>query len=1400
MALWLKLWLFPLLMCLAGLLLSDICKGEHLVHIQEGPLFRVKGYPISISCNVSGYIGSNDQCFSFSIFKPDKPDIEIGIISTCEKDYAYAVYSKRVRERSITIERRSKTSVIFHILSLEAEDAGTYECYTPNSYATYDGTYSAQITMKVIEDTLKVSYAGPRSHSISEGDALQLESEVSSQTLQHTHLSVTWYLSGSTETFPIITLDRDLTVRPGAAFEDQYRSGLISIEKVEDTTYKLKMSQVEKSASGEIYCQAEEWIQDPDRSWTRIAHRNTTGTTVEIKTLDVAEKGSFLTDISVGSGSLQEGDKVVIRCSVQADNLPGRFFSISWLKNNVEVANIGPSGVLTVTNDYKARENDGELRAVKISEKSYDLTIQPVKTVDQGQYKCRATEEERTETGAFNRGQSQQSREQTVSITAKESGLAVVMANRQVQVTEGQTLKLTCSVSGASGPLSVSWQHKKTSSSSLRDVVRLTREGVMADTGSQYQQRIVRAFRLTAADFTLEISDAVVSDSGEYTCTVFEWNRDSSGSMKEVKRQSQQGTVSVSSIDSLLSVSLRSRTSNVFENSLISLHCKVKGPNVPFDVHWKFQKAGSTDQKDIVCMLRTGEISCGAEQKDYQLEAKVQESGTDFILKVLRPSKRHSGLYHCQITAYLGKVQKAQKLSNGLAAQVNSPAGKLSLKRPESRLEFQVKSNARVDCLIIEEFSNASRFAVTWMFNSQNLVRMEPEGVITLGSSDNQEMDQRINMQMVSRQNFQLVIQQVRSTDSGTYNCSVEEWIQDPDGVWYPLSRDSASLELVVNDKAKDFSLDTSDHQMTITEGKQVDLNCSMTHDALDPTLQYSLTWFFESQDQKSTVQLLKYNYDGRLQFPGPNRELQRRLHFSRPTTSAFHLSILNSIVSDSGRYYCQIDQYQLDCEGKWDLKASAKSGFTNVRVNYIENKLQVKKASRSLNITDLHSGFTLECEISSRTSDRSHFEVTWTRSQQKKEPEVFFTVKKDGTFSKENSIRYLIYDRPHTTLYRLTVPDVDPFDDGQYQCEVVEWLQTNEWRKMGEDKSGIVSVHVESEEKQSADTLALENPNTHLNPIEGQQFDLYCTIHVNKVDPTMGYTLTWMVAKSNSNKWDVFLTHSYDGHLQYHFTDQQLKSRLQISKSPEKTFHLTVFNSSPDDSGRYQCRVEQFQLLEGKWERKGTAESNSTMVTVNNIESKLQVKKVQESLNITDLHAGFTVKCEIQFFSSNKSVFEVTWSRIEENKPPLISVSRDGIVHSTIPERGLVYQRPSATLFTLTVPDVNPSDSGQYQCQVVEWLQTSTNNWRKIAEDESGELSVHVYDQGDSDKSKQDCSSGAILGSLIPLIICLLVIIVLLSIVIQKAKSASKKQKDCLWAENNPLKPVAEPGEGDNA
>lgn len=138
----------------------------------------------------------------------------------------------------------------------------------------------------MIDDSLTVSSPGPTSPSYDEGDALTLTCRASSNTVQHTHLSLTWYLQRRDEDNPrpVISLDRDLTLIPGQGFERRYQDGLIRLDKVGEGTYKLQFAKLEQSDQGEIYCQAQEWIQDPDGSWYSISQKEAEKKTVSVQT------------------------------------------------------------------------------------------------------------------------------------------------------------------------------------------------------------------------------------------------------------------------------------------------------------------------------------------------------------------------------------------------------------------------------------------------------------------------------------------------------------------------------------------------------------------------------------------------------------------------------------------------------------------------------------------------------------------------------------------------------------------------------------------------------------------------------------------------------------------------------------------------------------------------------------------------------------------------------------------------------------------------------------------------------------------------------------------------------------------------------------------------------------
>lgn len=127
---------------------------------------------------------------------------------------------------------------------------------------------------------------------------------------------------------------------------------------------------------------------------------------------------SLVVNIVAQHTALQEGQELLLSCNVDSQNLEERFFSVAWFWNDIEMASIGPTGILSVGSEYSEREKKGELRATRTGNKEYRLSLKPVRTQDQGQYKCRAWPQDRGQDGAFTPGAAQDSSAQLVTITA----------------------------------------------------------------------------------------------------------------------------------------------------------------------------------------------------------------------------------------------------------------------------------------------------------------------------------------------------------------------------------------------------------------------------------------------------------------------------------------------------------------------------------------------------------------------------------------------------------------------------------------------------------------------------------------------------------------------------------------------------------------------------------------------------------------------------------------------------------------------------------------------------------------------------------------------------------------------------------------------------------------------
>ncbi|XP_057708006.1 immunoglobulin superfamily member 2-like isoform X2 [Corythoichthys intestinalis] len=884
------------------------------------------GSRLSISCNVSGFASATSRKeFEFRVTKLAMPSFPLNIISTADPSFGYAQY--RARGPDIALTYLSPNSVLFEIKSLQQDDEGEYDCSVINPEYIYDGTYSVKTTVKVINDSLSVSSDAPASLHHNEGELLALTCRASSNTIQHTHLSVGWYLQkeSDAESRLILSLDRDFTLRPGPGFLERYQANLVRLDKVGEAVYRLTIDGLEPSDSGRIYCRAQEWIEDPDLTWFSLTQKTAKETVLDVKGKELApDKDSVVVRLSAREKSLQEGQELLLTCSVDTHNPEEKIFSVAWLQKGAELARMGPTGVLSVRPEYSQRETRGELRATRIKNTDHRLVLQYVSAEDQGEYMCRVWPQKRGPRDIFVQGQGQDSNSLPVSISATVSEMSLEMQN-SVHVNEGDKLTLACKARGFKGQLFITWQRKVEQKPTFSNIIGLSQEGVVETMEDDVAHRI-RASRSSKDTFVLEINDIMMADSGVYQCEVSETN----GHWKTSKFV--KTTMTVAPIASLVDVKLRSRNTIVTIGDNVELMCHVKGPHLAKMLTWSLQR-GASPVDNILTMYSDGAIRWSGEQQRYHLRVDNAQNESVYYLFIHGASHRETGSYQCQVSVFQNNVYKQLLPSNQLMILVQNPASDLIL-TPTPALTTNINSDITIQCSVASSHSGSSRFAITWILQQETrnvtILKWDRDSSVTVDNS------QRFSMKQTMGPNFELTIRDSRTSDGGFYVCEVVEWLQDPHGEWYHLPAVAKNIQLTLIEPAHDLLLDVKEQMLIAKEGDKVQLKCDLISDVSSNTCFYKVTWFYAKLGSSVDTPLLELNHFGLLRYSEHKdlQDLQERLRLSRPNWSSFGLEIQRVHQEDSGMYRCRVEQYQLGNEGKIEQLASAVGSSIVLSVN----------------------------------------------------------------------------------------------------------------------------------------------------------------------------------------------------------------------------------------------------------------------------------------------------------------------------------------------------------------------------------------------------------------------------------------------------------------------------------
>nr|XP_027796052.1 immunoglobulin superfamily member 2 [Marmota flaviventris] len=918
------------------LFLTKLSVGQREVTVQKGPLYRAAGYPVSIDCNVTGHQGPSLQHFQWSVYLLTAPTREVQIISTKDDTFSYAMYAQRVRNKDIYVERLQDNSVLLHISKLQMKDAGEYECHTPNTDEKYYGSYSAKTNLTVIPDTLSATMSS-QTLSKEEGEPLELTCEASKATAQHTHLSITWYLmqeGGRSQATSIISLSRDFVLTPGPSYAKRFAAGDVQLHKLGTATFRLSIGHLQPSDQGKLFCEAAEWIQDPDETWTFITKKKTDQTTLRVQPAGRDFKVSITTESTSAEGKPLELVCLVVG-SVRDPQLQG-----FWFLNGTEIASIDASGVLDLRMGYKDRANQGRLQVSKMNPKAFSLKIFSAGPEDEGDYSCAVAEVVRARTGSWQVLQREQSPVSHVRLR-EPAARSVVISTRQQAVWEGEALALLCKTDGVESPLSVTWWHIPQDQTQLKLVAGMAQDGTVklgVSSGDPGYHGNTRLAKLDWATFQLEIASSTVSDSGVYECRVSEGAQNPARG----RHWTHKISVTVRSLNSSLQVNLLSRQPQVKLGDTFDLSC-IAGADysdlrLPLTMRWRFQPDGSQAFRQLIRVTHNGIIEWGDSLSQFQKKTKVSQSSFRSQLLIHDASEEETGKYECEVEVYdrnslpTNSPARASAVSHPLRIVVTLPESKLKVNSRNQSQEISIISNTNIECNILSRTIGNLQLAIIWYFSpiSSNaswlrILEMDQTSVVKYGNEfHTPQKKQKFHMEKVSQDLFQLHILSVEDSDQGRYYCAVEEWLLSTDGTWKKLGGKKSGLtELKLRPTGSKVQVSKVHHTENATEHREVALSCSLESWGSEASL-YSVTWFRSRGDTGSQM-LVHLHHDGLLEYGEEGRRGQ--LHCARASPTDFVLKLHAVEMEDAGMYWCRVAEWQLyGHPGKWVSQASDES------------------------------------------------------------------------------------------------------------------------------------------------------------------------------------------------------------------------------------------------------------------------------------------------------------------------------------------------------------------------------------------------------------------------------------------------------------------------------------------
>lgn len=658
-----------------------------VVKVPAGPLVHVEGQPVSIRCDVSNYEGPRDQDFEWYLMMADKM---LPLVSTFDGSFTDASMKDRVNSRDISFVKLNDAAVELKFKSVRATDSGVYRCSTPSTDSVISGNYNADVELKVIGDSLKVSPLIPKA-AVSAGESVELQCNSTRSFTEHTFLSVSWSVgransSGVLE--QILTFGPDDKIQTGSNYTQRYADGGLQLDLRGGGFYGLVLKATTPADRGKYVCTAQEWVRQ-GRTWRKILERSEDMGKVEVTATDLQYTVSLAVSVSPQSA----GEPTELRCQVQQLlYLQNGRLGVSWVYSTrggaaevqaeVMVASLDQQGALTAGAQYQQRLDRGDIALTRTPDNTFILRILQTADADMGWYSCRVTAWTPDRKGVWTNSKEVQSSPVAVQWTPKTPVLSVAAHRVREASSAGSTFEMTCQVSGqnlqdSSYSVLIRFEESGAGGKS-RKVLSLSPDSVLQLEEWSEPGRIdsVVLEKSGPAEYRFRLYGAQVSDRGFYCCDVTAWTRHQSQDWtKIISAESNKIQVDFVHTGPVFNISIQSDANDVLQGDTVQMKCSVSilnaSPNtgdVAFEVRW-FQSSMRPPDNGVVPLISMDRY--GVVKKSGSNHSSLERTDQySFTLSLHSIQHTDVGEYYCSATPWLlspatGAWSKESELSSG---------------------------------------------------------------------------------------------------------------------------------------------------------------------------------------------------------------------------------------------------------------------------------------------------------------------------------------------------------------------------------------------------------------------------------------------------------------------------------------------------------------------------------------------------------------------------------------------------------------------------------------------------------------------------------------------------------------------------------------------------------------